>query len=154
MKKQSEQNPRQNTFIFKTLWFAILWSIGIFFFLAWKLSTDPNFVANENPQTQIFAIVAGVTAALSFALPIFLTPQKEVRSREGEKQPHGGQALFVPFVLRIALTESVGIMGYLTCQQTGKFEDFLAFGISAILLMFIHGLIVSNQIKALGRKSF
>lgn len=147
---EANQSGDQQAFILKILWFAILNTVAVFFFLSWKASQgEPP--ADPLPDTQIFAIMAGVVGAMSFVIPMILTPKQD-RAVMGQKEKLTVAKIYVPSVLRLALSESVAVLGYLTTNTTKNFNDFLPFGIAAVLIILIHGMMVLNQIKGIKRQ--
>ena len=99
MSGDQHRKPESSLLVMQTFMFAIMSSVGIFFFLAWEQTQNGDGVLTENPQTLMFTLVA------------------------------------------------VAIMGFLAATETNDFQVFLPFGITSVVLMFIHRLYILKKIR-------
>lgn len=148
MNDPEKSNPAQaQSFITMMIALSMIMSVAIFGFLSWQNAQNPRIEAVAEPKTQMFAIIAGIVGMMSFILPMILTPKGPKRDETGKKVLNPA-AFFVPAVMSFALSEAVGIMGFLASQETNNFEIYLPFGVCAGLLLLIHGFRFVSKIKA------
>ena len=105
LNSQQQQNPAATANI---LWMAFLFSVGTFVAVLFLTITEPQPLSLD-PEEFIFGFLAATNAALSVFLPKMMGPKKE----PGSVAPNEGftHKDFVPFVIRMALAESVGVFG-------------------------------------------
>jgi hypothetical protein len=138
LKKAPE--PRQTVMVARILWAILLFSV-------FNLLLVLNFMTPENPQefgdktpyreffnnsySQILLASAFVAALLSFFLPFWIGPQ----TRGPTKTVRG----FVPLIIRLALAESVSLIGFALAQtykSSSIIYPFIGMSVFLFLLSF------------------
>lgn len=115
---------------FKILWGALLASQAILLFL---LNGNPEVqglevstaFTTEDPQVRIFYLISIVVLMASIFVPKFI-----YKTAKGKKTL---QVLFVPFILRLALNESIALFGYLAAIGTSSLAIAYPFFIVSLI---------------------
>jgi hypothetical protein len=97
--------------IANVLWIAFMASVASFFVVLTLIVTDAEPLSID-PEVMIFGFLAVTNAALSFVLPKMMNPKPQASEYAVAPRPVGfGPKDFTPFVVRLALSESVGVFG-------------------------------------------
>ena len=104
----------------------------------------------ETPQTQFFLGTATLNFILAWVLPriILKTSQKNYDPNLGEKTLL--KTCLVPFLVRLAMAESVTLLGFVLSSQVKNAAILLPFVAAAMLIMFLtypSGLLFRSWVK-------
>jgi hypothetical protein len=129
--EQAPQRGSNQLFVMRLLWSAMLVSQGTFLFI---LSTQYPFRPEElelsdfsSAQPMVFIFMALLNAGIGYALPRFLV-RGAIRMRGVPKnEAEVFKITFAPLILRLALTESIALLGFLSATQLQKTAAILPF---------------------------
>jgi hypothetical protein len=122
----------------RILWAALSFSILLFVFTAFSTGTPdyatmwprPSF--GDDPVAQqeaVFGLLCLVILAVSQALPVRLV--KVQAERSGGKVGYG--QVFIPLILRLALTESLSLFGFVLAMMSQNPAKILPYAIFALM---------------------
>jgi hypothetical protein len=118
------------------LWLAFCSTMGAITFMCFQLHGAFLTVQIPRPELYVFGVMALAAFVMSFMLPHLLLRLTR-KQRQGLSPDAQLRAYFVPFILRIALLESVVLMGFLL-SMISRENRVLPFAITAFLgLVFI-----------------
>jgi F0F1-type ATP synthase membrane subunit c/vacuolar-type H+-ATPase subunit K len=153
---QNKKNPRQVMLI---IWGAMTWSLCLFIYLVYASGQDLGAVNGEldvspympgGSQHSVFMAMAVVALILSILFPRFLFKSLVSKSIEGPKAEH----LFAPWIMRLALSESVALFGFILGTQTGVLSVAVPF-FALCFFNFVNNFPSQGNIdKWLGSKRF
>ncbi len=137
--QQQQGRPQLNPiFVPQIVWIAILFSVGMLWFLSTQMTLPEGVSAGYETTLPLFAIVAAGSAIASFVLPSFML-KGLIRSRPATSDPaaFARQAFFVPFMIKLALRESIAVLGFVLVASGAPQQIFLYFGSAAAILLMM-----------------
>jgi hypothetical protein len=142
---------KNRLFTMKIIWGALLASIFIYGIVAWMKAQNAP-VPGESPKEILFAVSC---AAVTCALAAFIVPKLIFKNSPAGKNPPAQfmdmlASIFPALIIRLALTESVAICGFILTFQSGKIEYFLLFAAPAVLMYLISFPSEANLRKLVG----
>jgi len=139
----SNQGPVRNpVLVMRMMWVALTGALGLFTYIAFSTASLPGDPSQMWPavdlqsadptlqQTSTFTVIALLSLVASQILPRFLMKQ-QVKQRAGAGM--GPAFVFVPFILRLALTESLALCGFLIAMTAGNSHKIVPFVALALL---------------------
>ncbi len=150
-----QQTPAPHPLMVPRLqWAAILLTTVTFFFLLQSDSIGDNS-AEPNGLMLPLTLVAAINWVLAWILPEFLLRakiRKMSRPLDVRAAMMGPYPIFL--ILRLALAESVCVLGFVLAQQSGRetYYPFWAAGALIMVLSFPRELAIAEKFKALSQK--
>lgn len=131
--------PQANTLqIAKIIWIAILFSVGLLWFLSTRMARPDSMPPAEDPLMTVLSAAALGAAAASFVLPNFLIrSQIRMGSRGQDPALVASRIFYVPFIVQLALRESIAVFGFQLVAIGYPPETFLYFGSPAAILILL-----------------
>ena len=130
MKKQTAPPSVKNP-----MWFMFIATIFTFAAVAYISSpdSDPEVIIEATSLFIPFALAAGFIGLLSFVVPIFLRP---LVAKQAASNPQMGPD-FLPFIISMAFSEAVGMIGLFYSMQEENFYLYLPFGLVSLILILM-----------------
>ncbi|HVJ64334.1 MAG TPA: hypothetical protein VM901_03675 [Bdellovibrionota bacterium] len=140
--------------VFLVLWGALSWSLFMFFYLIYTSANVSSFMAEDylpgGHTHSLMTITALVALIFSFVLPRFLFRVTSTR-QNGVPTPRD---LFVPWILRMALAESVSLFGFILGFSSNSVDVAIPFFAVTILIYLTHFPSESNLQKWIETRRF
>lgn len=119
------------------IWIAILFSVGVFWFLVTQ-APPPAQSSSNDTMVPLFAGVAFLATLGSFVIPSYLI-RAQIRSGTGGKDASlvARQVYMTAFMIRISLRDMIAVLGFLAASQGAGELIFLYFGSAAAILLLL-----------------
>ncbi len=142
---------------FLIIWGALLWSLFLFFYLVYSSGStaDGSVLINEEflpgGQTHtMFTLISAVVLVVSFVLPRFLF--HSVTSKLAATPTVN--LLLVPWIMRMALGESISLFGFVLGSSSGSVDASIPFFVATLLIYALHFPSNANVTKWLETRRF
>lgn len=138
------------------MWGALLWSLFLFVYLVYTRAADLDAaLVNEaflpgGQSHAVFVVMSTTILVMAFVMPRFMFRQNT--SRQGTLPTV--RMLFVPWVARMALAESIALLGFILGQQAGNLRVAIPFFGLTLLIYALHFPSESNVAKWLESRRF
>jgi hypothetical protein len=135
----------------RIIWWALVASLLIYVGMARvvKLSSDAA-VPNE-----ILAIALAVISVIMGAGTLFYRRYAVAEPIQAGKldptTPDGLQRSFIPFIVNLVMSESIGVYGLVLALLSGNSNYSIAFSVPALILMYLHRPTAGDLVPPLGR---
>ena len=107
-------------------------------------SVDPDNNTSLENMANVFYGSAAASAIMSFIFPRLTAKEHQKRFAD---DPNRVKALFIPYILSIALSESVAVLGFVSSYVTRNQQHYLILGACGFALTIFHYLNVKKKIK-------
>ena len=124
----------------RIIWAALVASLFVYGAVAFVVAASRP--PAEAPSPRLLAALLGVVALTTGLATIMIRGRMLVvpiaRGELDPRSPSGGQRAFVPYILCLALTESIGLYGLVLSLLAGNARWSLPFLAVALALMLVH----------------
>lgn len=132
IERQTSEGSESRLRTARTIWYAMMAAVGVYFLLGWMFLRDPHPTNVEATEVNVFLapllVMSLVAAFLSFAV------KKSMLAKAGGRPGATQSAHIVGF----ALAEAAALVGLVAALVTGNIFSFgiIAVGAAALLLHF------------------
>ncbi len=136
---QRNPDPKQTIFVARIVWAAMVVSVGTIYFIAYMDETKQEELVSmsyaeifSNQMVQMLFLQAIIIAGAAFFLPKIISKRNPGSSSKVTKG-------FVGLIIRLALAESVqilGLVGYFSLHTTMVMHPFTAISVLLMLISF------------------
>lgn len=119
-------------------WFSLVMGLIVLAALLSTMTFEPETASAASDNTDIFAFIAGVNAALTFGLRWLLLGGFRTGKRSLAR-PAGLACYVIGHLLVFALSEGVGVLGFVNgITANGKMNAWLPLMAGGLILLLIH----------------
>jgi len=140
--------------IFLVLWGALSWSLFMFLYLIHTSANVSSFMAEDylpGGHTHSIMTITGLVALIfAYVLPRFLFRVAHTRQNGAPTL----RDLWVPWILRMALAESVSLLGFILGLSSNSLDVAMPFFAVTILVYLLHFPSEANVQKWLETRRF